>query len=213
MKVRSLVLAAAFVMAPLATASAAIVNGGFEDGINAGGFTPIAGGDNTSITGWTVGGNSVDYIGTYWQNNGNSGNSIDLSGNGPGWIEQAISVIDGQQYKVTFYLAGNPDGPPPVKPVNVYIDGVLNYAPTFTLGSSTRAQMNWLEYSFVYTASGTTDVLRFESTSGSAYGAALDDVSIAAVPEASTWLMMLLGFVGVGFASYRQRQIRKTRFA
>ena len=32
----------------------------------------------------------------------------------------------------------------------------------------------------------------------------LDDVTVAAVPEASTWIMMLLGFLGVGLASYRR---------
>jgi hypothetical protein len=35
----------------------------------------------------------------------------------------------------------------------------------------------------------------------------LDDVSIAAVPEPSTWGMMILGFGGVGFMTYGQRKI------
>ena len=30
------------------------------------------------------------------------------------------------------------------------------------------------------------------------------DLSVAAVPEPSTWAMMLLGFVGLGFAGYRR---------
>ena len=29
---------------------------------------------------------------------------------------------------------------------------------------------------------------------------------VAAVPEPSTWAMMLLGFAGVGFAAYRKRK-------
>jgi hypothetical protein len=33
----------------------------------------------------------------------------------------------------------------------------------------------------------------------------LDDVAVAAVPEASTWAMMILGFFGVGFAAYRRK--------
>ena len=37
-------------------------------------------------------------------------------------------------------------------------------------------------------------------------GNILDNVSIAsAVPEPSTWMMMVLGFAGVGFAAYRRR--------
>jgi hypothetical protein len=32
----------------------------------------------------------------------------------------------------------------------------------------------------------------------------LDAVSVSAVPEASTWIMMLIGFAGIGFAAYRR---------
>ena len=32
------------------------------------------------------------------------------------------------------------------------------------------------------------------------------DLQIAAVPELSTWAMMLLGFMGVGFVAYRRKQ-------
>jgi hypothetical protein len=30
------------------------------------------------------------------------------------------------------------------------------------------------------------------------------DLSISAVPEPSTWAMMILGFIGVGFMAYRR---------
>jgi hypothetical protein len=33
----------------------------------------------------------------------------------------------------------------------------------------------------------------------------LDNVAVAAVPEASTCVMMILGFFGVGFAAYRRK--------
>ena len=50
-----------------------------------------------------------------------------------------------------------------------------------------------------------------------ATGGIVDDVrqvridgieSIAAVPEPSTWAMMILGFAGVGFISYRRKSRR-----
>jgi hypothetical protein len=31
-------------------------------------------------------------------------------------------------------------------------------------------------------------------------------LTVSRVPEPSTWVMMLLGFAGLGFAGYRQRQ-------
>jgi len=34
---------------------------------------------------------------------------------------------------------------------------------------------------------------------------AVDAMSIAAVPEPSTWAMMILGFAGVGFVAYRRK--------
>lgn len=41
----------------------------------------------------------------------------------------------------------------------------------------------------------------------------LDDVSVAAVPEASTWAMMILGFFGVGLAAYRRKSKLAFRLA
>jgi hypothetical protein len=38
--------------------------------------------------------------------------------------------------------------------------------------------------------------------------APVSNLVVAAVPEASTWAMMLLGFAGVGFAAYRKGLIR-----
>jgi len=40
-----------------------------------------------------------------------------------------------------------------------------------------------------------------------------DNVSVAAVPEASTWAMMILGFLGVGFVAYRQKNNQSFRLA
>jgi hypothetical protein len=36
-------------------------------------------------------------------------------------------------------------------------------------------------------------------------GSALSTINMSAVPEASTWAMMILGFIGVGFMAYRRK--------
>ena len=42
----------------------------------------------------------------------------------------------------------------------------------------------------------------------------LDNVAyVAAVPEPSTWAMMILGFMGVGFMAYRRKNKHSFRFA
>jgi hypothetical protein len=44
-------------------------------------------------------------------------------------------------------------------------------------------------------------------------GTSTGDFNMSAVPEPSTWAMMVLGFVGVGFMAYRRRSKSKFRWA
>jgi hypothetical protein len=39
------------------------------------------------------------------------------------------------------------------------------------------------------------------------------DGSVSAVPELSTWAMMIVGFASVGFMAYRRKGQRSARFA
>lgn len=190
------------------------VNGSFESGLaNIGQFATLAGGDTTSITGWTIGGGSsaVDYIGTYWTPIDGS-RSVDLNGLTPGSLSQTFDVVNGQAYRVSFWMAGNPAGGPTTKTLDATAVVTLPFSfdtTGFSLGS-----MGWKEYSFTFTATGTSQTLTFASTTSgnsgnssypTAFGPALDNVSVTAVPEVSTWIMMLMGFAGVGYFGYRRR--------
>jgi hypothetical protein len=58
---------------------------------------------------------------------------------------------------------------------------------------------------------GTIGGVQFTSTSAAFE---LDNVAISsAVPEPSTWAMMILGFMGVGFMAYRRKNTRAFRIA
>jgi len=83
---------AAGAVTPMGGAQATLIsNGSFELGPDPGTFTTLNGG-NTSITGWTVGGSSIDYIGTYWvAADGNR--SLDMNGLNIGSISQTISGL------------------------------------------------------------------------------------------------------------------------
>ena len=50
--------------------------------------------------------------------------------------------------------------------------------------------------------------LQFTGTRGgtAGYGGDLTTAAVAAVPEPSTWAMMLLGFGGIGFMAYRRQR-------
>ena len=191
------------------------VNGSFEAGVDPGSFSTLNVGDSTSITGWTVGGgqNSIDYIGSYWIA-ANGFRSIDLNGLGAGSISQTFDVVSGQTYQVSFQMAGNPAGGPTLKTLTGTANATVYVPPGFNISGADLNNMGWLTHTFTFTATGSSETLTFASTtfgnSGNvaypfAFGPALDNVSVTAVPEASTWAMMILGFMGVGFMAYRRK--------
>lgn len=163
------------VMAIPAFAAIAINNGSFENGTDPGAYATLGTGD-TSITGWTVATGSVDYIGSYWTaSNGNR--SIDMSGNEPGSINQALSTISGHTYTVTFDMAGNSDGGAAVKTMSVDTGGTPT-AYSFDSTGKTHDAMGWTPETYTFTAGGASTVLTFTSTTAGPWGPALDNVAI-----------------------------------
>jgi hypothetical protein len=66
----------------------------------------------------------------------------------------------------------------------------------------------WVEFS---ASGGSFQTVEFTSTTAAFE---LDNVAyVAAVPEPSTWAMMILGFMGVGFMAYRRKNKHSFRFA
>jgi len=185
--------------------AATILNGSFEDGVNPGSFSTLANG-STAINGWTIGGASVDYIGSYWTAQEGS-RSIDLAGMGIGSISQVIATNIGQAYNVSFFVSRNPDGG--LTPRNGFVDvGGTPTLVSFANGASTTANMGWELRNFGFTATSTDTTLRFAAdpaTSGANFGLGIDNVMIAAVPEPTTWMMMLIGMAGVGFSMRRKK--------
>lgn len=172
----------------------------------------------------TVGGGGVDWVGTYWQAPGEGQNSVDMNRRDAGALSISVpNLTQGQQYALTFSLAGNPDSliydTNHVKGLQVsngttsqnYYFNVAN-----ALGAgipSTNANMGWVGRTFYFTAQG-GDVLTFSSlNSGSMWGAALGNLSISAVgsnpgavPEPSTVLLMGAGLAGL-FVARRRRLV------
>jgi choice-of-anchor C domain-containing protein len=187
-------------------------NGSFEAGTFTANPFDTLGNGSTAMTGWVVGLNSIDWIGSYWQpKDGNR--SVDLSGNDLGSISQTFDTTAGQKYQVQFWLAGNPDSGPVIKTLDAGV--IVNIPFTFDTTGFSKTNMGWTLESFAFTAgAGTSSTLTFTSTTccsdrtdvPRAFGPALDAVSVTAIPEASTWAMMILGFMGVGFLAYRRKQ-------
>ena len=183
-------------------------NGSFETGPTPGGYVTLTAGD-TQITGWTVTGNSVDYIGSYWPA-AHGSRSLDLSGNAGGGVAQAFDTVAGRTYRVGFALAGNPDCAPTVKTVQVQATGAPSVNYLFDTTNSSLSNMGWAAQTYTFTATGTTTTLAFASQDNTGCGPALDNVAVnditpAPVPALSTW--GLLGLAGLlGFAAMRGRR-------
>jgi len=184
-----------------------ILNGSFEEGdsIPAGSFLTLNPGSE-AIDDWTVIGKGVkviDYIGGYWQA-ADGVRSLDLNGNpGPGGVTQVISTNIDDTYLVTFSMAGNPDGGPVIKTMDVSAIGTTTQTATFTFNTTgkSKTNMGWTQYDWTFVADADLTTLQFMSTTGTAYGPALDMVSVVPIPAA-----VLIGMLGLGVAGLKLRK-------
>ena len=190
----------AFIVAAAAPGySAAFTNGGFEASSPGwtGTYQPQNAG-STTIPGWTVTFGSVDWINTYWQNAEGS-YSIDLSGTSLGQISQTFGTQIGQPYKVTFAMAGNPDGGgDAIKDLlSVVVGGAVSQIFSFVTTGKSTADMDWEDRVFLFTALTTSTTLQFTGLEGNAYGAAIDNVRVEAVPVPAAAWMLGTGLIGL----------------
>jgi choice-of-anchor C domain-containing protein len=194
--------------AALPAQAAIVVDGNFDNPPVLNPFLTQVGGitfGGPTGTAWTILGNSVDEIGSYWQNPTAGGGSVDLNGGDAGGISQAVT-LGGGTYQLSFYLSGNPDGGDPLKSLAVSIGDLSNQIFTFTTGTNSHADMQYVLESVTFHAGAGTNVLSFLSQdAGTSYGAVIGGISISAIPEPATWTMLILGLGGIGMMLRKNR--------
>jgi choice-of-anchor C domain-containing protein len=158
-------------------------NGDFEESpLNPGGYFITLGTGDMNINHWKVSSGDIEYIGTLWQPASGS-RSIDLSGNGPGAIEQTIPTVPGKKYRVTYSLAGNIDGGPTVKSMKLSA-GTQSEIFTFDITGKNHGNMGWVRKAWDFVANSPTTLIRFENTGSGPYGPAIDKVGVSEVISA-----------------------------
>jgi hypothetical protein len=224
------VLIASLGVAQNAAEANILVNGGFEQPVqgapNFAAFNVPAG--SSLITGWNIVQGNVDLTTT--ANYGPGPNTlhpasvqdVDLIGdtNGSGGIfgglSQSFATVAGQTYRLTFDYSHN-NGTFSSNGYAAQVTVADANAPANTVLSTEVSQafnqLGWVPFSQTFTANSDLTLLKFIDTRGAFNaGIYLDEVSVeavaavpvAAVPEPSTWAMMILGFAGVGFMAYRR---------
>jgi hypothetical protein len=165
-------------------------------------------------------GPEVSIVSTTFTQNGFSfvaqeGNQwLDLTGDGANspanGVQTTLATAIGQAYNLSFYV-GNIVNPLGIfgttSTVNVLVNGLPVLTATNSAGTGLTSQI-WQQFSLAGVA--TTNSTTFTFLNGDPAGDnsnGLDNIVInTAVPEPSTWAMMILGFVGLGFVAYRRRQ-------
>jgi hypothetical protein len=126
-------------------------------------------------------------------------------------VQQVNGLTVGQTYSLSWLYGGRTSGGP--DSLNVYFGSNPS---TTLLGVDSGSIGTWTPNSFNVLATSTTEYLTFQSnvTNGiPSYGNEVTNVVLSAVPEPSTWAMMVLGFLGVGFMAYRRKSNHSFRLA
>jgi hypothetical protein len=227
--VRSIIAASALVSASSACANL-ITNGGFEDGTFGDGSVREVSRDDNPLSGWTI----VDHP-LAWYATGYVPNPLKPIGVGPHSGDLAITMCDGSvaslcdgsvrpvsisqtfrvlpsvEQQLTFWVGNYRGNGGPISIGVTITDGASNtilLSETAT-ARATDSKSSWQKFTFSYISripDGTSNTIIFSEIGDNVY-AGLDDVTVVAVPEASTWALALLGFVSLGMLGVRRKRV------
>ena len=179
-----------------------IVNGSFENPpVSAGSFLNFNAG-STAITGWTVVGvDSALVSGSFSQSgitfNAHSGAQwIDLAGQASNssfsGVTQDVATVVGQSYLLSFFVGSAKDNSV-FFPVTIDLSINNGARESFTNPNAPNNHLDWMGFTKSFTAtSATTNITFFNGGLSNNYLSALDSVSMTAVPEPASGILLAL---------------------
>jgi choice-of-anchor C domain-containing protein len=151
-----------------------IINGDFEYDPERKGHMQVEKGSD-QIYCWTVTSGNVKIVEGGEFTAGYGKKSIDLNGSGPGLISQKIATEPGATYKVKFWLAGDVQGPPPVKSMFVRVG---DQSRAWSIDCAGRVHPVWTPVTWKFQAEEPSTTIEFGSTTPGIYGNLVDDISV-----------------------------------
>ncbi|MGP3928307.1 choice-of-anchor C family protein [Streptomyces sp. 8N616] len=155
-----------------------ITGGSFESPAVPSGINWLTFSAGDSFDGWQVTSGTVDLVGQRWQA-ADGTQSVDLNGWAQGTLSQTFPTNPGDEYVVSYSLAGNPEiGGPALRTGQVLVDGQSIQEFSFDTTGSTPSLMGWVTKTVSFQATSASTILAFTSTNGGPYGPAIDNVKV-----------------------------------
>jgi MYXO-CTERM domain-containing protein len=193
-----------------------ITNGSFEvDNFNVGGGGYRLGLNGNDVTGWYIPASDGTYpwglqnvnaynagpaaAGNQWLVLGEAGTGVEYT------IQQTLTGLSsGSTYNVGFAIASE-WGCCSTAEVS-FLAGSATAAQTFSAPNSGQYWTQWSYKSMTFVANAASVTIQFKNLKPTAdgYDLGLDDVSVSAVPEPSTWAMAGLGLAALWFVRRRR---------
>jgi hypothetical protein len=183
-----------------------IVGGGFENPV-----IPCCAPYQLDVTptGWVGTGDLVvqGYGGSVSSGSGNQWFDLNPNVNAGTGISQVVHVMAGTAYDFSFLYNGGGGGTTTQIAFSI---GALLSGTVSTAALDVYHGSPWQEFDSSFTPGATGDVTVSFLPNGVWSGGFIDNVQLltsvaSAVPEPSTWAMMLLGFASIGFMAYRRK--------
>ena len=206
------IIAAAVLMSASSAHANLIRNGGFEEGAFGDGSVRVISPGDKDLPGWSVNDNSLA-----WYTKGYEPNPLKPIGVGPHSGNLAINMCDGSvanlcdgsvrpaslsqtftilpfiEQQVSFWVGNYSGNGGPVSIGVTITDGTSNTILLSEIATAPATDLDsaWQEFTYSYISripDGTSNTIVFSEIGGGAY-AGLDDITIVAAPEPSTWAL------------------------